>query len=617
MALKSVLIDTFQSGTITRVGDENIPKDAASDTENMWSLGDKVELVRGSSRLGDNNTTDDEVLAVFVGTDIDGNEYIYKQSGTTLYYLNSSDVWTSVQTGFTAGEELSFAQYRSPAGSFIWFSSRNTGLYRINLANPTTVHDFYDTGTPNYRGRITIQDNRMWVWDILNNETLLRMSWIDNDFPYTNIASETIDTGNGSNDNFTGQLAQDFIVGRSISITDTVETFTDDGNGTLTGDQGGSGTINYTTGAYDITFNSAPAGAQDIDASYDYEQPKSEGVADFDFTSSTRVAGEGLFLPQFDNNSPIQNVFPFDQNFYIPHTKSTWIVNLKEDDTDATNKIFRSGTGMKNWQAAAATGEGIVYVDTAQEEDIKVRILGYDKVNTKVVPRTLSDAIDLNDYNFDDGFVYEFGELILVACASDDTIGYNDTIWIYNTRLQTWDKRKFPAKNFTTYEGDLYAGSSVNGNVYKLFHGISDDDAEIKGSFTSADMVLDSQELKRFRRLTVEGDIAEGQELIVEASYDGGAFEELFRIEGDGEYVDANDTTEYGVVQYGTQEYGGGGALEAARYFRRYKLNTPKFYRFRYRIRTNGYGYFNLRQMRIDDIRMVRQRAPSKFRVKA
>jgi hypothetical protein len=56
----------------------------------------------------------------------------------------------------------------------------------------------------------------------------------------------------------------------TISTADGGETFTDDGDGTLTGDAGGSGTINYTTGAWSITYGSNPGGGHAITADYDY-----------------------------------------------------------------------------------------------------------------------------------------------------------------------------------------------------------------------------------------------------------------------------------------------------------------------------------------------------------
>lgn len=55
-----------------------------------------------------------------------------------------------------------------------------------------------------------------------------------------------------------------------ISTADAGEKFTDNGNGTLTGDGGGSGTIDYTTGVWSITYGSNPGGGHAITADYNY-----------------------------------------------------------------------------------------------------------------------------------------------------------------------------------------------------------------------------------------------------------------------------------------------------------------------------------------------------------
>jgi hypothetical protein len=73
---------------------------------------------------------------------------------------------------------------------------------------------------------------------------------------------DVLAVGNGSIVTFTGTLAfngsGNTIVPGSFTPTDGTEHFTDNGAGVLTGSAGGTGTINYTTGAYSITFNAAP-----------------------------------------------------------------------------------------------------------------------------------------------------------------------------------------------------------------------------------------------------------------------------------------------------------------------------------------------------------------------
>ena len=71
---------------------------------------------------------------------------------------------------------------------------------------------------------------------------------------------DTIAVGNGGK-TYSGTLITHPIVAGSFTPTDGIETFTDNGLGVLTGSLTGSGTINYTTGAWTLTFfNNVSAG---------------------------------------------------------------------------------------------------------------------------------------------------------------------------------------------------------------------------------------------------------------------------------------------------------------------------------------------------------------------
>lgn len=91
---------------------------------------------------------------------------------------------------------------------------------------------------------------------------------IRNDAP-----EETLGVGAPPQVTFTGNLANVPVWAKSLTITDGVEVFTDNGDGTLTGSAGGTGTINYSTGAYSVTFNTAPALNVNIVATYWYATP--------------------------------------------------------------------------------------------------------------------------------------------------------------------------------------------------------------------------------------------------------------------------------------------------------------------------------------------------------
>ena len=106
------------------------------------------------------------------------------------------------------------------------------------------------------------------------------------------VSEEAVGTGNGALLSFAATLAWtpvrslDTNYGWSVTVTDSVETFTDDGSGTLTGSAGGTGTVNYTTGAVAVTFNAAPAGAASITANYYYNSENNSQVPEVELSLS-------------------------------------------------------------------------------------------------------------------------------------------------------------------------------------------------------------------------------------------------------------------------------------------------------------------------------------------
>lgn len=80
--------------------------------------------------------------------------------------------------------------------------------------------------------------------------------------------TESIGTGDNSGTDFSGTLASPPVRPGSVEVTDGIETFSDDECGNLTGDAGGSGTVNYVTGEISVSFDSAPATDADISVAY-------------------------------------------------------------------------------------------------------------------------------------------------------------------------------------------------------------------------------------------------------------------------------------------------------------------------------------------------------------
>ena len=159
----------------------------------------------------------------------------------------------------------------------------------------------------------------------------------------SSVSGENIDTGDGGTV-FSGTLADPVKTG-TLSITDTVEIFTDNGDGSLTGDQGGSGTITYLTGAWSVTFNTAPAGGQAITASYD---PM------FNFNCDGGVANLDTFEIISPGEDLVQNSTPPGSADLTDQAVSTIAVMESEGFY-----LYIDTTGGATFTITSLTGEGI------------------------------------------------------------------------------------------------------------------------------------------------------------------------------------------------------------------------------------------------------------------
>ncbi len=115
-------------------------------------------------------------------------------------------------------------------------------------------------------------------------------------------AVDNIATGNGVTTNFTGGLQNPpLIIGTLFFAADnsdgSQQLLKDNGNGTLSGD--GSGTINYLTGAYNITFTAAPDQTAVIYGKYQgYAANRPQGVLWFNNQFTLRPVPPQAYIIQ-------------------------------------------------------------------------------------------------------------------------------------------------------------------------------------------------------------------------------------------------------------------------------------------------------------------------------
>jgi len=130
-----------------------------------------------------------------------------------------------------------------------------------------------------------------------------------------------------------GELTYEFTLahkplepGGTVAITDSVETFTDNGDGTLTGSAGGSGTIDYISGDVEVTFNAMVA-SNPITAAYEYYADVADTV--YVFTASMEASSMGSITRRVT----IPNLDDMNYNPYIMYVFNGTGANVQLDFT--------------------------------------------------------------------------------------------------------------------------------------------------------------------------------------------------------------------------------------------------------------------------------------------
>lgn len=608
-------------GLVTRIEDEALKPGFASDSTNWLTLGDHIELRRGQTLMGTSVTGSGRISGLFVGTRYNGTQIpIQTQGRKVKYYDSVTEDWIETTTANVLpaaadGEDIAIDKYHSLAGGFAYLSSKNSSIYKIPFANPGSIVDLSST---DHRGKIRIKQNRMFLWDRKDtnggfDQTGLYGGRIDKDelSDYTTVTAETGFAGAVDSANKTYTVTLAFKTGQPkrtcmyVSVYATtaagVETFRDDRDGNLVSNFGGTGTVNYATGAVSVTFFNAPTSGS-VAADYYWEDSSSAGIADFS-KSTPRTAGQGFVFRQDDGGADMQNLGSIGGIEYCFHALKTWALTLSSDDTQATNLIYRARVGIPYWRAMCETGDGVYYVDATDENEPAIRLLEIGYNNAEVVPRSISDNLILSGYRFDQAIIFEWGTYICVACRTADST-VNDTVFMYHKLWKLWDKFDFRVSTFEIYNGGLIAGDSASNNVFKLFADLTDEESEIPNSWVSEKSLLEMEGTKYSNLFTIRGLIQDDQELEIDFSYDNGAFVYVGTIEGDGSYVDHSQRITIGSPVMGSTEYGGGGSgIEASPYRREFRVNTPRFENIRVRFRATKVGYVSVSEYGWKDIR--------------
>jgi len=110
-------------------------------------------------------------------------------------------------------------------------------------------------------------------------------------WPAETVTDEYFGTGDGDTRGHTNTLQKAPIKPGTLTLTDGVEAFTDEGDGELDGSSGGSGTVDYVTGEVHVKFKTAPL--EDVMITSSYEQFEDAPEITFITTKPVSASAKG------------------------------------------------------------------------------------------------------------------------------------------------------------------------------------------------------------------------------------------------------------------------------------------------------------------------------------
>lgn len=620
MIIKDFTVTQFP-GMNTAIPDLYTLKKGVSPDSLNWltsKFGDSISLRRGQALLGQTRQSGaGKVTGLGVGVRYDGVQVPFYSHGRKVKYYNVStddtvEIGSNILPTGADGEDVWFAPYQNLGGSFIYYGSQNSSIYKTPISNPGS---YVDQSVTDYRfGLLKVSQNRAFAGQRKGtsagnfDKTGLYLSYIDKALlsSYTQTTGENVGTGDGTTRTFADTLTD--VTGKKtcmyVQITDTVETFIDDRNGNLVGNLGGTGTVNYATGAISVTFNSAPAGAQAITASYYTEDSTATGILDF----SGSTFGQGASYRQDDGGGSLMSIWPINNVEYCFHLLKTWQFTSATSSSDVSTNLPYRNIGIPYIRSAYPTPDGIIFADLSHPTEPKFRKLQIapNTNNTTIEPLSISDALNLTSYAFDYCVAFLWGEYE-VFCVQERTLGtansYNSIMFLRNVYSKAWDRVDFYASSLIEYAGTLVAGDSLSNNLFTLFSGFDDDGDPIVNYWTDGNMNLGTDNLKVLHRMVVSGLIQTDQNCEVWLSFDGGTFVKYFTIEGDGSYVDSGINTSIGSQTIGSQTIGGSTEVTAHPFTVDFPVHSDKFTTVRVKFVATDVGAVQINEYTYKDIR--------------
>lgn len=407
----------------------------------------------------------------------------------------------------------------------------------------------------------------------------------------------------------------------------------DDFNGNITPvapSTGITGTINYITGAYSITFTTPPASGGLLLLNYQWENSNAGGITDFTH-SATRIAAEGFYFPQDEGGTPtLRVIVGLDGTYYSFKTNCVYQLALAADDITADNEVYRRDIGIQSLRGVTATQFGIVFINTANPIRPEVNILQRNPVGGDIEPSILFPNFKFADYDWHDAALDTYERYIVMACKSASGVS-NDTILLGNPAKGTMsiDITSYAARTFAKDNlGNLFMGSSISLSIYNVYNGFDDNGYVVQNFWTGRGEIFQPirrvsarfipASLKKHRKLRFKGLIDRVQSYEVYCDYDDAGPQLVGTVLGSASYVDMAGGVAVGQSLVGEGgPIGGGMPTTVYPYFCELRIKKPpKFLKRKITFKALGFGYVDISYQNDWGLMFFEDKLPTRFRQK-
>lgn len=169
----------------------------------------------------------------------------------------------------------------------------------------------------------------------------------------------SLGTGDGVSASFSGDVSDDPIARGTVTVTDGTETFTDvDGDGTFTSTHTGFGTVNYSSGAVAVTFETAPAVGVTVSVTFRFYGP---GTTE---NPQSGTSGEPIFLFTVRQNGNRMEITDDHGDTYVGRIEDPFTEfdsGDPSDDEAQSTTASTEDTGDDSGGAAVSQEVGLSY----------------------------------------------------------------------------------------------------------------------------------------------------------------------------------------------------------------------------------------------------------------